>query len=74
MVSLPEEVTFLQRLEGAEGGSLMNIWGRLFRAEGGSLWGVFEEQPGGQSGCSRAYGVRSELRSEGTKEPALQEP
>lgn len=52
----------------------MNIWGRLFRAEGGSLWGVFEEQPGGQSGCSRAYGVRSELRSEGTKEPALQEP
>lgn len=74
MVSLTEEVTVLQRLEGAEGGSLMNIWGRLFQAEGGSLWGVFEEQQGGQSGWSRVYGVRSERRSEGTKKPALQEP
>lgn len=36
MVSLTEEVTVLQRREGAEGGSLMNIWGRLFGQKAGA--------------------------------------
>lgn len=37
MVSLTKEVTFLQRLEGAEGGSLMNIWGDCSGQKAGAL-------------------------------------
>lgn len=63
-MGLTEEATFAQRLEGGEGGSLMNICVRLFREEHGSLCGLLGEQQGGQCGWSGVCGVWSELRSE----------
>lgn len=61
-----EEMSFKERAEGSEGGSLVDVWGRVIQAEGavslkpqdGACFSAPEEQQGGHHGWE-------EVRKEG---------